>query len=129
MTRWKPELSVELLKELPIFAYDHHILDDLTPHLCLVNAMMAQLLGHHIAAVRYYEAGLALLQEGSELALMVEASLYGTKGLLADLSKDHLRQSSVKDLAARCKKTSSMVLSTIGQLLSALAEDKLMLAK
>jgi hypothetical protein len=110
-------------------AQAHGVMDDFGPHLCLVNAMMAQLLGHDPIATRYYEASMALLSEGSELCLMIEASLLGVSGVLQGAKTDHDRQVKVKNLSARCKRTSSMALNTIGQLLSALAEDNLMSAK
>jgi hypothetical protein len=91
--------------------------------------MMAHFLGRDAVAVRYYEAALALLTAESELALQIEASLLGVKGLLQGAKDDHKRQMEVKDLAGKCKRTSSMGLNTIGQLLSALADDNLMSAK
>lgn len=89
---------------------------------------MAQLLGHEVAE-QYYLAALALLETGSELGLMIEASLLGAQGKLQGIKTDHTRQTHIKDLAARCKLSSSMALNTIGQLLSALADDNLMSAK
>lgn len=91
--------------------------------------MSAQLLGHATISERYYHAASALLGKGSELAIMIEASLLGVQGHLQGLKDDHQRQMLVKDLAHKCKHTSSMALQTIGTLLSALAEDNLMLAK
>lgn len=102
---------------------------DLYPHLCLVHAMMAQLLGRDAVAVRYYQAALALLTAESELALQIEASLLGVKGLLQGVKDDHKLQMQIKDLAAKCKRTSSMGMNAIGQLLSALSDDNLMSAK
>lgn len=106
-----------------------HLSDTLGPHLCFVHAMLAQLLGNSDAAIRYYRAALALLQEGSELALSIESSLLGVQGLLEGVKEDHKRQQVVVDLAGRCKRTSSVAINAVGQLLAALADENLMMAK
>jgi spore maturation protein SpmB len=79
--------------------------------------------------MRYYQAAQNLLVPNSELGLMIQASMHGAKGMFDDIKRDHGRVTVINDLAQRCKRSTSVTLVIIGQLLLALTEDNLMLAK
>lgn len=60
---------------------------------------------------------------------MIQASMHGANGIFDDIKQHHDRVTLINDLAHRCKRSTSVALVVIGQLLLALTEDNLMLAK
>jgi hypothetical protein len=101
----------------------------LLPHLCVVHAQLAQLLGVDKLAIRYYEAALKMMVPGNELGLMVQASILGTRGTFEHVQENHQMVSHINALGEKCKSSSSALLQIVGGVLLSVTEGNHHLAK
>ncbi|KAK4685187.1 hypothetical protein P7C73_g4969, partial [Tremellales sp. Uapishka_1] len=113
-----------LLCEIIDLARTHRIIDSLVPHLCIVRAQYAHLLGNVAAASRYYEACRASILPGSELGIIIDICQLAAEGSLVGLldGQDHMRQDEVTSLSEKSRQTSNANLQAAGYFLASLTD-------
>ncbi|WVQ77813.1 hypothetical protein IAR50_007503 [Cryptococcus sp. DSM 104548] len=95
----------------------------LSPHICLLFAQHAHLLGMTPTATRYYTACKALINSGSELSLIAEIGLLAVHNKLEDLMSDVKGQDEVNGLGEKCKGSTSATFSAAGHFLASMTDD------
>jgi len=108
--------TIDLLRDNDLFI-------PLAPHLLLLYAQYAHLVGQSSAAERYYRACQSVLQPGSELGLIIEIGLFGCQGKFERVLSDTNTRQEIESLIEHCRTPSNAVLSTTGFFLSSLIES------
>ena len=110
-------------------AQHNDVFGSLAPHICLVQAQLAHLLGQDQVALKWYRACSSLLKPGSELGLLVDINKYACEGLLENLGEDPSRASHVRQVAEKCRASSNSGLVAAGYFLGSLAEPNRVASK
>ncbi|WVF66742.1 hypothetical protein IAT40_001484 [Kwoniella sp. CBS 6097] len=100
-----------------------------SPHICLLFAQHANLLGIDGLAARYYEACKTLINPDSELSLTAEICLLGSQNHLRNVTDHPHRQTHIHGLAEKCKSSTSAMLTAASNFLASLADENTVSSK
>ncbi|OCF58359.1 hypothetical protein L486_04392 [Kwoniella mangroviensis CBS 10435] len=129
MFRSEFEGSYKLLMD----TVDHLRINDLfrvfAPHLCLLVAQYAMLIGIKGTAAKYYEACRRLINQGSEFGLIADIGLMGSQHRLTKLLEHPENREKVHVLAEKCKGSTSAMFNGAGYLLASLIDENVVNSK
>ncbi|WWC68929.1 uncharacterized protein I206_102865 [Kwoniella pini CBS 10737] len=99
------------------------------PHICLLFAQFAMLIGAGPLAARFYTACLQLINSGSEFGLIATIGLLGSQGRLSKLTENPVNRDLVSGLVEKCKGSTSAMFNGAGHLLASLTDENVVNSK